>query len=336
MLRTAHTIKSAATRIAECLFTAPDSAYVGFTPSGTVSATHNLDDLSIVIKSAYQPLLNNPFDYQPHTTYSMPGQPDVPFIDVIAEDMLWILMEHEADIQYGSAPIDPTPSTEPCTDPIRTVHTPYAAARHIYLCLSHNPRIAVGMDAYGQIVTAETDTDPIFDILLVARHECLWSCTEDKPTCEDDIEALIDTLASYLYDEIDGIEWFPDACTTTYTYNMETDMINDVAEYIIPRDYDRSISFTGTELASVKSQPDQGVSNYSGSTGRWIELTLYRTTGGKYICERVGRTQWQGEHNRHEAIVCDTHDEIVKFLGLGWLSKQLYDAANINYVESVD
>ncbi len=66
------------------------------------------------------------------------------------------------------------------------------------------------------------------------------------------------------------------------------------------------------------------------------KLRLYRTQGGKYICEQVGRTQWQGEHDRHSGAVCETEAEVQEFFGHGWLAKELYDRAGIQAVEVIE
>ncbi len=50
----------------------------------------------------------------------------------------------------------------------------------------------------------------------------------------------------------------------------------------------------------------------------------------------VGRTQWQGEHDRHAAKVCDTVGQVVEFLGAGWLAKELYEEAGIDIAEVIE
>lgn len=107
-------------------------------------------------------------------------------------------------------------------------------------------------------------------------------------------------------------------------------------EHTITRDGERDIIFTGELIASVSSSPEQSRSDYSGSTGRWTELSLYRTKGGKYVCESIGRTQWQGEHDRHSGAVCDTPEAVCEFFGNGWLAKELYAATEIDCAEHVE
>jgi hypothetical protein len=95
-------------------------------------------------------------------------------------------------------------------------------------------------------------------------------------------------------------------------------------EFAITRDNERDLVFTGEIIASASSSPETSRSDFSGSTGRWTELTLYKTQGGKYVCESIGRTQWQGEHDRHKGAVCETPECVCEFFGESWLAKELY------------
>lgn len=116
----------------------------------------------------------------------------------------------------------------------------------------------------------------------------------------------------------------------TMTEDMEYE------EFVVQNDNEPDIAFTGQELACARSTGEHSFSNYSGSTGRWTELALYRTAKGKYICSEIGRTQWQGEHDRYRAHVCDTEQEVIDFFGHGWLAKDLYAEANISAVVHVE
>lgn len=108
-------------------------------------------------------------------------------------------------------------------------------------------------------------------------------------------------------------------------------------EYIVKRDNERDIIFTGEIIATASSSPEQSRSDYSGSTGRWTVLRLYRTKGGKYVCQEIGRTQWQGEHDRYRGAVCEDADCVCEFFGQGWLAKELYrDTAEIDCSIRVD
>lgn len=101
-------------------------------------------------------------------------------------------------------------------------------------------------------------------------------------------------------------------------------------QYTIKNDGARNIKFTGEVLGHAASSPDTAHPKYSRSVGRWTELTLYRTKGGKFVCEEVGHTQWQEEHDRHRAAVCDDQECVIEFFGTGWLAKELYEDAEID------
>ncbi len=101
-------------------------------------------------------------------------------------------------------------------------------------------------------------------------------------------------------------------------------------------DGEPDIRFTGELVASTSTSGDNGMRNFSGSAGRWTELELYRTQGGKFVCSQVGRTQWQGERDRHTGKVCQTEAEVIEFFGHGRLAKDLYDEADIDYAIDVD
>jgi hypothetical protein len=106
---------------------------------------------------------------------------------------------------------------------------------------------------------------------------------------------------------------------------------NTMTEFTVERDNDRAIKFKGEIVAHAKSSADQASgSSYSGSSGRWKKLTLYKTVGGKFICESVDCTQWQGEHDRFRGAICDTKDQVIEFFGSNWLAKELYDSAGID------
>jgi hypothetical protein len=101
-------------------------------------------------------------------------------------------------------------------------------------------------------------------------------------------------------------------------------------ETIVDRDGEPAIKFLGVEIASACDCGDRGHPNYSGSTGRWTVLNLFRTKGGKLVCERIERTQWQGEHDQHSGLVCESERDVIEFFGHGRLAKAVYAEANIN------
>ena len=107
-------------------------------------------------------------------------------------------------------------------------------------------------------------------------------------------------------------------------------------EYNLRVDNSPNMKFTGERIASASSSPETSRSDYSGTTGRWTELDLYKTKGGKYICHQVGFTQWQGEHARYSGAVCETEDSVTAFFGHGWLAKELYENADLDAAVTID
>ena len=112
--------------------------------------------------------------------------------------------------------------------------------------------------------------------------------------------------------------------------------------WTVYRDEEPDLTFEGEVIAEATSHTQH-------NNLRWTELTLYRTTTNRYVVERIGRTRWEKETDSYEAFVTreETHspsihrrrsparDEIKKFLGYGWLAKELYDAAEIEASDSV-
>lgn len=108
-------------------------------------------------------------------------------------------------------------------------------------------------------------------------------------------------------------------------------------QVIIERDNGKAISFKGKLLAKVSSSPNIAMgSSYSGYTGTWQILKLYKTEKGSYVCQRINRTQWQGSRDTYEAAICKHDLEIYDFFGYDWLAKELYIEADVNNFEVVD
>jgi hypothetical protein len=104
----------------------------------------------------------------------------------------------------------------------------------------------------------------------------------------------------------------------------------------VERDGAANIRFKGELIATTSSSANNASSYYSGSTGRWKTLNLWKTAGGKYVGQIVGHTQWQGEHTRHAAAVCADLAAVQDFFGHDWLAKDLYAEAGIDAVEDVE
>ncbi len=85
-------------------------------------------------------------------------------------------------------------------------------------------------------------------------------------------------------------------------------------EFVLKRTGQRPLRFRGEEIWSWATSPDRAHPNYLGSTGRWQEIELYRTEGGKYVLWVANRTQWQGEEDVLSVEFFNDIEEVVSFL----------------------
>jgi len=91
--------------------------------------------------------------------------------------------------------------------------------------------------------------------------------------------------------------------------------------YTVERDNERTIKFKGEQIGSASTAEH---------LCRWTELALYQTTAGKYICEKIDRTNWQGEENTYSGAICESTKEVMEYFGMTWVAKELYDEAGID------
>lgn len=163
----------------------------------------------------------------------------------------------------------------------------------------------------GEIVVVDEDGDEI---------DFNWLCDQ----------LLEETMIGSFDDSVFGDD-------ETEEVDKDNDKENDMKEYIVIRDNAADLKFNGEIVAHTESSANNASgSAYSGQTGRWSELTLYKTAGGKFVCEQVGRTQWQGEHDRFSGAVCENETEVIAFFGHGWLAKELYEFASIEDIQEVE
>lgn len=100
--------------------------------------------------------------------------------------------------------------------------------------------------------------------------------------------------------------------------------------YEVRRDGARDLRFHGEQIAYASTRRHEGP-----GSNRWQELTLYRTRAGKLVASKVGRTIWQDEVDRHEAVVGDVA-VIQSFLGYSDAAKEIYTKAGIDTSEVVE
>ena len=158
---------------------------------------------------------------------------------------------------------------------------------------------------------------------------------------DDDPEIISDAELIELFGDELSLHGFDKPDTTLLKIQSITDIDydedSDVDTITLDIDNAPSIRFTGELVASAASSDNQAMgSSYSGQTGRWTELALYKTKGGKFICHQVGRTRWQGERDRYSGKVCESISEVFEFFGHRWLAKELYEEAGIEDVTIVD
>lgn len=104
---------------------------------------------------------------------------------------------------------------------------------------------------------------------------------------------------------------------------VDVDPGRDDETYTVYSHLGLHIQFTGEVVAEVQSSGDFG-HNFSGEIGSWTVLALYRTIGGRYICQLAEMTIIQGRANRYRAVVVDEITQVREFFGEGWLADELY------------
>lgn len=85
------------------------------------------------------------------------------------------------------------------------------------------------------------------------------------------------------------------------------------------------------EVSSRHSRNSRAVFNKNNQIKRWTELFLYKTKSGKFVCHKIGMSEALNEEPFFSGKVCENITEVKEFFGFNWLSKALYDAANIDY-----
>jgi hypothetical protein len=101
-------------------------------------------------------------------------------------------------------------------------------------------------------------------------------------------------------------------------------------DFRLPVDGAPDLVFSGELVARVTSSPERKASNFSRHMGRWIELALYRTEGGTYVCHETRRSSRTGEQDRRQrAEAVETAGAVVSFFKQTVLAKRLYAEAGI-------
>lgn len=163
----------------------------------------------------------------------------------------------------------------------------------------------------------------------------VWSIEGILVVDEDGEKLNAHELADYLSSEFSSIDY--SVLEIEQVTNIDIDEDSDMETFTLESDNEPNIRFTGELIAHVSSSENQAMgSSYSGQTGRWTVLELYKTKGGKFVCHQIGRTKWQGERDRYQCKVVDTQDEVIEFFGHRWLAKELYEIAGIDCSVEID
>lgn len=104
--------------------------------------------------------------------------------------------------------------------------------------------------------------------------------------------------------------------------------------FIISVDHAPKIRFTGEMIASAESTDNSCCYNYSGDTGLWSELAVYRTIGDSFICHRADHTAWGAGRTVYTAEIYYDVEDIKDFFGSDWLAMELYEGLKLDKPEA--
>jgi hypothetical protein len=141
---------------------------------------------------------------------------------------------------------------------------------------------AMLVDEYGSVLE------------LCKQHEVFRECLK----AVDWQKSVIDILPIAVFEKVD----------------VATENVGDPDSfyYLIRRDNDRSLYFEGNRLAHATSSKEQTANiSSTGPWGSWTELNLYRSNGGRYVCERIDYTRDSKWHVRCRGAACDTLEQVI-------------------------
>lgn len=95
-------------------------------------------------------------------------------------------------------------------------------------------------------------------------------------------------------------------------------------EFRIERTGKRPLKFEGELIGEASG----GISGEEGALPCWTEMAIYRTAGGKYVCEV--RSKAIMEMDSLKADVVKTLEEVVEYFEPSPVSRELFDAAGID------
>jgi hypothetical protein len=92
----------------------------------------------------------------------------------------------------------------------------------------------------------------------------------------------------------------------------------------------------GEEIAHAQTYKDEemGGLSWSGKVGEEMHLDLYKTSGDNYVCHRRHISGWLGVKDRSYGKLCHSIQEVFDFFGDGWIARELYAKAHLEYKEA--
>jgi len=96
--------------------------------------------------------------------------------------------------------------------------------------------------------------------------------------------------------------------------------------YRIIRDNGIDLEFSA-EIIGFAEGSQKNIIGYHIDSTTLTTLLLYKTAGGKYICEKITQNDTYPSKNKSRAIVSSGATQIYKFFGTGALATQLYKMA---------
>ena len=94
---------------------------------------------------------------------------------------------------------------------------------------------------------------------------------------------------------------------------------------IIQRTGQAPLRVRGALIASASSTPDTSSASYSGGTGWWQDVAVYRTATGRYVVALSHHTQGEGGHDTDEAAVYPGQMGCIGFLSARVPSWMLFE-----------
>ena len=165
------------------------------------------------------------------------------------------------------------------------------------------------------------DCDPESLSTGTEGQDDVWTVDGVRVVDEYGDELTADELGYYLGADFSSIDYSALDIDQVTDIDVSDDSNRDT--FTLEIDNAPNWRLTGELVASTTTTSTDGRavgSNYSGQKGRWTELALYKTKGGKLICHQVDRTRWQGERDRFRGKVCETLEDVKEFFGHRWLA----------------